>query len=298
MLLKSFKVICRVFAHLPSPMLGGLATLLGNFFYYVAPFRKKVIEMQIRRTLGQEMTEKEIRRLIRKNYIHYGCMLLESLILLSFTRENADYLDKHFTAPQLELLKKSLSQKRGVILIGAHMGFWEAIGAYCVRYAAPVTVAVKLMKSGIIQALREEMQGHDQITLVDSRMGRQRIIALLNALRHGEFVGLFLDQYRPGEDFVKFLGQNARTNSAAVILWRKTRAPVILIHVLRERFGKYTLDLREASPPEFPDIHDERERQRAINGYFNSRLEEVIRERPEQWLWAHRRFKENPLFPY
>jgi KDO2-lipid IV(A) lauroyltransferase len=275
-----------------------MAVCLGYFFCYFTPFRKKIIRQQIKKTLGPDMSEKEVRRLVRKNYVHYACVLFESLILFSIDLGKSSYIEKHFTAPEGDLLKKAVADGKGVILIGAHMGFWEAIGAYCVRNAAPVTVAVKIMKSGFVQAVREEMQSHPDMHLVDGRMGRQRIIALLTALRNGEIVGLFLDQYRPAEDFVPFLGKDARTNSTAALLWRKTRAKVLLVHVLRRKFGDYLIDFQAADPGQVPESTDAREYTRAINAFFNERMGAVIRAYPDQWFWAHRRFKENPEFDY
>jgi Kdo2-lipid IVA lauroyltransferase/acyltransferase len=298
MRLKLLKVFCRLFAILPDRFTGGLAFCLGNFFYYAAPFRKKVIARQVRLTLGRTMTEREIKALIRKNYVHYACVLFESMILFSVDLQRTSYFDRHFTAPHLDLLKQALAEGKGGILIGCHLGFWESIGPYCARNVSPLTVAVKLMKSGFIQSLREEMQAHDNIRLVDSRMGRQRIIAMLHALRKGELVGLFLDQYRPGEDFVTFLGHDARTNSSAATLHRKTGAPVILIHAVRKRFGEYEIDIQRADPPAFPDLTDSRDLTKAATAYFTSRIEEVVRRYPDQWFWAHRRFKDNPAFQY
>ncbi len=275
-----------------------ITIFMGNFFYYIAPLRKKVILLQIKGTIGREMTEKEIRLLVKQNYIHYACVIFESIILFSIDLKNSDYFDKHFTAPNGHLLKKALGKQKGVILIGGHVGFWEAIGAYCVHNAAPVTVAVKLMKNGFVQAMREEMQSHPDMHLVDSRMGRHRIIAMLNALRRKEIVGIFLDQFRHGEGFTKFLGEDARTNSSAFVLWRKTCASVILIHVIRKKFGEYVIDIKEADPPDISGISDEQEQIRMVNTYFNDLIGNVIRKHPEQWFWAHRRFKDNPAFRY
>jgi len=298
MMLKLFRKLCRVLSIVPSPIIGIITVCMGNFFYYITPFRKKVIVQQIKKTLGREMSDPEIRNLVRKNYIHYACVMFESLILFSIDLDKSSYIDRHFIAPGGAVLKKALAENKGVILIGAHMGFWEAIGAYCVRNAAPVTVAVKLMKSPFAQALREEMQSHPDMHLVDERMGRQRLIAMLNALRRKEIVGLFLDQYRAAEDFIPFLGQNARTNSTAALLWRKTRAKIILIQILRRKFGDYVIDIQAADPDHVPESTDAREHTRAINTYFNERIGEVVRAHPEQWFWAHRRFKENPEFDY
>jgi KDO2-lipid IV(A) lauroyltransferase len=43
-----------------------------------------------------------------------------------------------------------------------------------------------------------------------------------------------------------------------------------------------------------PDTGDEEKDIEIINSIYNKRLEEVIRQNPEQWFWFHRRWNTRP----
>jgi len=295
-LMRSF---CNLFVLVPSFILNGLAYLLGSFCYLFLPFRKKTILLQIRKTIGRDWNESRIRKLLWKNYIHYASLLFEFLILAAPLSKRKRYTERHYLSPDESILKDALREGKGVVLIGGHIGAWEAIGAYCLnRVGAPVTVTVKLVTSPFFQKMREEMQALSGISLMDGRMGKKRIVGLIQALRRQEMAGIFLDQYRPAEQFVKFFGHDAKTNSTASILFRKTGAPLILIHMVRERIGRYRVELKRVIPPDLSDYLDDGAKILALNEFLNGELEAVIRKYPEQWLWAHRRFKENPEFLY
>jgi KDO2-lipid IV(A) lauroyltransferase len=296
--MRLFLLFLRLMAKLPNTFFDCLARLSGSFFYYCAPVRKRVIALQIRKTVGRGLTDRAVKRLIKANYVHYAKLIFESLILASLDLKKTDYFHKHCTVINEPLFKEALSQGRGVIAVCAHLGHWEALGACSALLLSPVTVAVKFIRNRFVQALRERMQAHPDIHLVDERLGRGRIVEMLKGLRNGEVVAVFMDQHRPAEDFAKFFGHDARTNSAAAVLARKTGASVFFSYLIRERLGKYVLHLIKAEPPVFPDALPEKEAVAGLINYYNSVLEAAIRAHPDQWLWAHRRFKDNPEFDY
>ena len=61
--------------------------------------------------------------------------------------------------------------------------------------------------------------------------------------------------------------------------------PVIFINIVKRKRGFYELEYSLISE------HPRDEEPDAIIARYASRLEEVIREKPEYWLWSHRRWK-------
>jgi Kdo2-lipid IVA lauroyltransferase/acyltransferase len=295
--MKLFIVFCRIFAVLPPFLVSFMAYMLGHFLYFIVPYRKKVIVQQMRKCIGNTMNENELRKLARKNYVHYAYVFFESLVIASFGQKPTDYYEKHFQVIGKNDLLKAVGEKRGVLLIGGHIGFWEAYGHWLAQYVAPVTIPVKIIKNGFIQSFREHMQAYPGVTLIDNRSGG-RIKDIMRALHRGHMVGLFLDQYRPSEEFVRFFGFAARTNSAAAVLAKRTGAALVYSYVVRERFGKYHMHFERVELPAFQETQDEKTAIIKANECFNSLLEKTIRAYPDQWFWAHRRFKENPEFTY
>ena len=294
--MRVFFRLFRLLLFVPPPLVSFAAVVLGRFFYYCLPIRRGIVRVQMENTLGKELSPREVRRLVRRNYEHYAFLFVESLLLASLDFSRTRYFHEHVEMEGLEEMKAALAQGKGVIGVCAHLGCWEMLGPCCATRIAPVTVVVKYLRNPLVQALREEMQRHEGIRLVDVRAGRERMRALLSALRRGEVTGLFVDQYRHGAERVPFFGYPVRTNPVAAVLAERTGAPVILAYVVRRRFGRYVMVMERLEPPALPEDTPKEERILRLTAFFNGKIEEAIRAHPEQWLWAHTRFRHLPWY--
>jgi KDO2-lipid IV(A) lauroyltransferase len=293
-LVKLFTCLSVLLWKIPAPLLDAAGAFLGLTIHYVFPYRKKLVRFQMQKVFPS-LSVKETNKLVRKNYIHYGKLLVEFILLLRLKPGSNAIIDSHFKCDSLELLKDSLKDGRGAILTGSHTGLWEAIGPFLSRNGLPVTVTVKRVNSPLFQRLREIFQAHPGVSILDPALGNKRALYLLKALRNNSLAGIFLDQYRSREPLIPFLGHEARTNSTAAVLYRKTSVPVFVIHVIRKRIGDYSVEIKRIEFPSIADLSD-MDAIKAISTTINNELSSVIYKWPEQWLWAHRRFKDNPLF--
>ncbi|OGS35972.1 MAG: hypothetical protein A2293_06090 [Elusimicrobia bacterium RIFOXYB2_FULL_49_7] len=293
-----FRFLGKILLLLPIWVLALFSNLLGYFLYFCVPYRRKVIRQQMAKTLFNGQDSPPLNKLVRRNYIHYANLFFEFLILSAMNLREKRFFDRHFRIVGKEAMHQALAQGRGVVAVNLHLGLWEAMGACCGHYVGHVTVPVKFLKNPFAQYLRERMQAHPEVTLVDTRMGRERAAKLLSALRNGTVAAIFMDQYTPSEAFSPFFGHAARTTSAAAVLARKTGSPVFISYMLREGTLKYAMVLKPIElKPEWLTRRDEAGLSEIV-ACFNRHIEEAIRAHPEQWLWAHRRFKENPEFQY
>ena len=113
---------------------------------------------------------------------------------------------------------------------------------------------------------------------------------LLRSLREGHPVGYAPDQnFNLHMAFVPFFGQPAATLTMTSRIARLSRAPVLCVWITRQPSG-YGYRLR-VDPPlaQFPSADPVADTARII-----ALLEAEVRKTPEQYLWAHRRFKTRP----
>jgi Kdo2-lipid IVA lauroyltransferase/acyltransferase len=114
--------------------------------------------------------------------------------------------------------------------------------------------------------------------------------SLVRALRKNKVVWYAPDQDfgRKTSVFAEFFGVQAATIPATARLVKMSGASVIPFVPRREKDGSYTLTL-SAALERFP-VGDDIEDAQTINDI----IEKEIRKSPEQYLWAHRRFKTQP----
>jgi KDO2-lipid IV(A) lauroyltransferase len=106
-------------------------------------------------------------------------------------------------------------------------------------------------------------------------------------LRQGHHIGMLVDQKQNEGIAVPFFGRDAMTTPTPAIFAHRLGVPIAAARVERLKGARfriigYSIELASTGDRDA----DIRETTRRINAL----LESWIRERPEQWLWAHRRW--------
>ncbi|HEX8983992.1 MAG TPA: lysophospholipid acyltransferase family protein [Bryobacteraceae bacterium] len=180
----------------------------------------------------------------------------------------------------------ALRRGRGVLFATAHMGNWELSAFAYAMLAAPMDVIVRPLDNPFIDRLverRRAMSGNQTIFKKDFAR------AILKALAANRAVGILIDQNAAADNgvFVDFFGVPACAGVGFAKLAAHSGAAVIPGFALwSEKERRYVLRFY----PPVPITGDAAGDTQRLQG----RLEEVIREYPDQWLWIHRRWKTRP----
>ncbi len=184
------------------------------------------------------------------------------------------------------------------IFVSGHLANWEmmppAVATYGMRlhsmYRAPSSKAV----DELLLELRREAMGlrtAGKLKLLFPK-GAAGARTAIRHMMHGGYVGLLADQKMNDGIEAHFFGLPAMTATALAALALRFRCPVIPGHV--ERLGPARFRLICEAPLTLPDTGDNRADQLSLTQTVNSTLERWIRERPESWLWLHRRWPARP----
>jgi Kdo2-lipid IVA lauroyltransferase/acyltransferase len=179
-------------------------------------------------------------------------------------------------------LEAALEPGRGLILLTPHLGCWEIAGQY-IASRIPLTVMYSPPKLKALEPYMVAGRSREMLKSVPADLRGVR--AMLKALKRGEAIGMLPDQV-PGVgegEWVDFFGRPAYTMVLVSRLAEQTGAPVLLVFAERLPKGagyRFVVEpMLPARPPESPV--------RALN----RSLEQLIRRRPEQYLWAYNRHK-------
>jgi KDO2-lipid IV(A) lauroyltransferase len=175
---------------------------------------------------------------------------------------------------------------RGTLFATAHLGNWELSAYAHAMLQAPMHVVVRPLDNPLIDRMVERRRtgsGNRVIAKKDSAR------AILKALAANEAVGLLIDQNSAPESgvFVNFFGVPACAGTGFAKIAAHSGAAVIPGFALwSEKEQRYILRFY----PPVPMTGNAKVDTEVLQG----RLEEVIREHPDQWLWIHRRWKTRP----
>ena len=185
----------------------------------------------------------------------------------------------------LEHLEALRAQGRGALLVGGHFSHLEL----CARL-----ISRQLRIAGMYRRMDSEVFEflvlRARLGYADAMFDKDELRATVKYMRRGGVVWYAPDQDMRGKDavFAPFFGIPASTITATHHLARLSGAAVIPFFHRREPDGSYALRL-EAPLRDFPtaDVI-------ADTARVNALVERMVREAPEQYLWAHKRFKTRP----
>ncbi len=110
----------------------------------------------------------------------------------------------------------------------------------------------------------------------------------LETLKKGGHLALLVDQKMNDGIAVPFFGQDAMTAPAMAQFALKFKCPIVPMRIERLKGARFKLTFYP--PIDIQDTGNRKEDILAIMTSVNKTLEDWITERPEQWLWLHRRW--------
>ena len=215
------------------------------------------------------------------------CSIARLLVAFArFPSIRGDNLAEWIRCEGMEHYDEAIRAGRGVLFATAHLGNWELSAFAHALLASPMNVVVRPLDNPLIDRFverRRSLSGNRPLFKKDYAR------AILKALAANEAVGVLIDQNATSDTgvFVDFFGTPACAGTGFAKLAARSGATVIPGFALwSDEERRYVLRFYPPSPITGDAAHDTQ--------VLQTRLEEVIRSYPDQWLWIHRRWKTRP----
>ena len=248
----------------------------GTLMYLIAPLTSynKRVKKHLKIAFPNKSLE-EINKLTSKHWFMLGQTIGEM-----------PHINKLIKSGNLETEGLDKIKKGPAILVGAHMGNWEfllRVGDLAGRRAGYVFRPINNWILNKIQIYRNKDANADFY-----RKGRLAAIGMASKIKNGEVIGLTGDQLLREGIMVPFFGIETPTPQAAAVMAIKWNVPIYMVRVERFKGIKFKLSVEDEL--KFPKNLDKDKATYEITRLISKRIEEWIIDRPEQWLWAHRRW--------
>ncbi|HWA44345.1 MAG TPA: lipid A biosynthesis lauroyl acyltransferase [Hypericibacter adhaerens] len=173
------------------------------------------------------------------------------------------------------------------LIFAAHLGNWELLPVAAARHGLPVTVLYKRPRNPVAAEMLDRIRRDAMGELIST--GIHSAIAAVEVVERGGHLGMLVDQHANLGPVVPFFGNPVRTAPLLAKLARRYQCP---LHGARvERLGGARFRATLTPPLEIPVTDDVEADVEAIMTKVTSIIEGWVRERPEQWLWLHRRWR-------
>ncbi len=276
-------LLSKITSKLPFWLVYRISDIFYFILYYVFKYRRKVVYENIVRSFP-EKSPKEIRQIEKKFYHHLSDLGLETIKFYGMTEKQ---IDERLRVHNLDIFDEYYQQGKSIIVLGIHYNNWEwsasmqrNLKAEFLMVYSP-TLTHKKTEKFLIET--RERFGARCVPMQNS----VRVAFEFNQVERPGGLMLVADQTPPenSQFWTTFLNQETAFFPGPMKIAIKTNQPVIMHHTRKVGRGRY-----EVFHYKLVEKPSEVQPEEILMKYL-TKLEEIIREEPEYWLWSHRRWK-------
>lgn len=278
-------IFLNFLAFLPFKLLYLFSDFLYLVLYYLPGYRQKVVETNLKNSFPDK-SDTEI-KLISKKYYHFlADMTVESVKMLNIS---ADTIRKRFRLNNPEEIQRHLKRGKAVIAVTGHYGNWEW-GSLILSASIqePVLIVYKPLTNKTFEQRLNRMRSKFGAILVPMKNTLRKIVELKNK----PFVTVLVSDQTPARSeahyFTEFLNQPTAVFLGIEKISKLTDGPVVYCHINRYKRGFYECTFQTLFD------HPTQTRDKEITEAHTKVLNQIIQQKPELWLWSHKRWKLKP----
>jgi len=251
--------------------------ILSNFFFY----RKDIIKSNIDNAFNNLNIDHK-KQIIKGFRMYFLNLIAEIVKMISV---NKKFYSNRITVNNIEILDKYYDKNQSVVLMMGHHNNWEWAGQVISIKSKQKFVSVyKKLSSSFFDYFMCRLRaknGADVIEMND-------VIKHIYQNKECKIIGLIADQNPVVNDTTKwayFFNQSVPVIDGPEKIARKMNFPVLFCNMKKIKDGYYTISF------EVIDENPKTSNPGDITKKFFKRLEEKIKEEPNNYLWSHNRWK-------
>lgn len=276
----AYVALSRVALALPEPVAYGFARLAGRAAYRVARTQRAQVEKNLARITGHPIPSAELRACVQRAFESYARYWLETF---RHVRETPEFFLERFECEGLAWVDEARARGSGVIIVGAHLGNWDAAGAWAAASGRPVTAVAEVLSP---RRLFDFFVAHRERLGISIEPASAGVIGRLKAaVDEGRIVAIVGDRDLRGRGpRVSFFGEPASLPAGPALLGLRSGAPIMVmgVHGTRRadgRRGWRARILEPIDPADYSGPHALSE----LTQEVATRLERLIAVHPEEW---------------
>lgn len=285
-----YMILYRVFSFLvkilPVNLRIRLMKLLGKFAYTLSKKHQVIIDTNLNVAFGDNLNSDERREIGIEAFVN----LVDTVFgVLRRDKMQKDEVLENITFEGKEIIDAYKNADKQFILVTGHFGNWELLSqSIAIRFDLTlVGVGRKLDSPRMDKILRENRERFN----VEMVYKKGAMKGAIKAIGQKKIVGILTDQSLSEEQSVNvtFFGRETTHTPIASILSRKFGLDLIPAFISTDDYKNYTVKI-------YPAIQtlqtEDREKDLSLLTQAQAEsLEHVIREKPKQWFWMHKRWK-------
>jgi KDO2-lipid IV(A) lauroyltransferase len=249
-------------------------------------YRRKVVYTNLHKSFP-EKTEKEINIITKKFYRHLADVFIEYVILYRISEKE---LGKRIVFTNIDAIKDLLVKNKNIVAVGAHYGNWElpCLCGKIIKDSDEIIAVYKRLHNKYWDRWFIKLRTKFGTKLIEMREIFRYLIS--NKKKGINSITFLIADQLPKLNEMKYFVNFLNHEGTAVFLGPERLAKtldmaVVYADVQKIKRGHYEV--------KFIPLFEESQQisEREITDKHVKLLEKIIREKPEYWMWTHKRWK-------
>ena len=250
-----------------------LLYFVASYYFLFLKKSNKAISYYFKERLGYSWLKSK--KMVFKSYYTFGQTIIDKISISAGMRNKFTY---EFDG--IETLKNLLAEKKGGVLISAHIGNFEIAEHFLgdIDIDFQINLVTTDLEHSAIKNYLESVTQKPTVKFIIIREDLSHIFEINAALSKNELVCVTGDRYFEGTKSLseKILGQEANFPAGPFLIASRLKVPVVFVYVMKEPNLHYHLYAREA-------VVKHRDEKGLLKAYIES-LESMLAKYPLQWF--------------
>lgn len=215
------------------------------------------------------------KKMVFKSYYTFGQTIIDKISISAGLRNKFTY---EFDG--IEILKKLLAEKKGGVLISAHVGNFEIAEHFFgdIDLDFQINLVTTDLEHSAIKNYLESVTQKSAVKFIIIKDDLSHIFEINSALANNELVCFTGDRYFEGTKSLseEILGKEANFPAGPFLIASRLKVPVVFVYVMKEPNLHYHLYAREATVKH-------RDEKGLLKEYVKS-VESILQKYPLQWF--------------
>lgn len=277
-----YYLILKPLSLLPLPLLYVLFIPLYLMLYYVFRYRKTVVMDNLKRSFPNK-SNREIEIIAKKFYHHLTDLVAESIRMFSIGEAE---VKQRCVIQNPEILEPFAAEGRSAVIVAGHHNNWEmaAVGANSAVPHQLVGVYTPIKDKFLNRKMK---QSREKFGLM--MISKKEVKDFIAGNKDMLIATIYASDQSPASGkkayWMSFLNQDTPVAFGAEKYAAEYDQPAIFTHITKTRRGHYSIRFTLLSD------HPAQLKYGELTEKHVRLLEQDIREKPEYWLWSHKRWK-------
>jgi len=273
------KFIFFIFKILGYKLSSNLGAFIGKTFGPI--FRKKKVILNNLKISNIAQNDKTKDNIINEMWGNYGRILSEYPFIKDFDNNK---LSNYLNIEGQDIIDELKKNNENVIFVSGHFNNFELMAMHLENSGIKLAAIYRPLNNFFLNKTMERIR-KNYICKIQIKKGKSGTREIVKLIKNGYSIALMIDQRVTEGILCKFFDREAFTTSIPAQTVKKYNLKVVPIYI--ERSKNYYFKIKINDPITFNNHHSIHD----ITYALNTKLENMIKKNPDQWIWSHNRWK-------